>query len=42
VVDELGFERVEEALHQGIVVAVALAAHRSPEAGGLDHFAILR
>ena len=42
VMDELGFERVEEALHRGIVIAVALAAHRGLEAGGLDHFAIFR
>ncbi len=39
--DELGFERVEEALHRGIVIAVALAAHRGPEAGGLDHLAVI-
>ena len=32
VMDELDFERIEEALHRGIVVAVALAAHRGPEA----------
>ena len=42
VMDELGLERVEEALHRGIVVAVGLAAHRGPEAGGLHRIAILR
>src|ERR1700712_4423093 len=42
VVDEFSFESVEEALHRGIVIAVALAAHQCPEAGGLDHLAILR
>jgi hypothetical protein len=26
-VNELGFERVEEAFHRSVVVAVALAAH---------------
>src|SRR5580700_970437 len=40
--DEFGFERVEEALHRGIVVAVGLAAHRGPEAGRLHQLAILR
>ena len=30
--DELGLEGVEEAFHRGIVTAVALAAHRGPEA----------
>src|SRR5262249_27547824 len=34
-VDELRLERVKEALHRSIVIAVALAAHRRPEAGGL-------
>jgi hypothetical protein len=28
VMDELSFERVKEALHWGIVIAIALAAHR--------------
>ena len=41
VMDELGFERVEEALHWGIVVAVGLAAHRSLEAGGPDRLTII-
>ena len=41
VMDELGFERVEEALHRGIVIAVALAAHRGLEAGGPDHLAVV-
>src|ERR1700739_1025642 len=35
VMDEFGFERVEEALHRSVVIAIGLAAHRSPEAGGL-------
>jgi hypothetical protein len=39
--DELGFERMEEALYRGIVIAVRFAAHRGPEAGGLHHVAIL-
>src|SRR5215471_19865853 len=34
-VDELRLERVKEAVHRSIVIAVALAAHRRPEAGGL-------
>jgi len=42
VMNELGLERVEEALHRGIVVAVGLAAHRGPEAGGLHHLAVVR
>src|SRR6266478_6294111 len=42
VMDELGFERVEEALHRGVVIAIAFAAHRGPEAGGLQQLAILR
>jgi hypothetical protein len=29
VMDEFGFERVEEAFHRGIVVAVGFAAHRT-------------
>ena len=33
-VDELCFQRVEKALHRGIVVAIAPAAHRGAEAGG--------
>ena len=39
--NELGFERVEEALHRGIVVAVGLAAHRSGDAGGGQRRAIV-
>src|SRR6202022_2796360 len=35
VMDQLGFERVKEALHRGIVIAIALAAHRGPEASRL-------
>ena len=42
VMDEFGFERVEEALHRSVVIAIGLAAHRSPKAGGLYHLAILR
>jgi transposase InsO family protein len=42
VMDEFGFERVEEALHRGIVVAVGLATHRGLEAGGLRHLAVVR
>src|SRR3984893_15543391 len=42
VMDELGFERVEEALHRGIVIAVCLAAHRCLESGRLDHLTIVR
>ena len=41
VMDELGFERVEEAFHRGIVIAVSLAAHRGLETGGLDQLAII-
>src|SRR6266700_6752720 len=41
VMDELGFERMEEALHRGIVVAVALPAHRGSEAGGLDRLSVI-
>jgi hypothetical protein len=42
VMDEFGFERVEEALHRGMVVAVGLAAHRDLKAGGLRHLAVVR
>src|SRR5207248_9228276 len=42
VMDEFGFERVEEALHRSVVIAIGPAAHRSPKAGGLHHLAILR
>ena len=41
VMDELGFEGVEEALHQGIVVAVGFAAHRGLDASGLHHLAVI-
>ena len=41
VMDEFCFQRVKEALHRGIVIAVGLAAHRGSEAGGLHHFAIV-
>ena len=41
VIDEFCFQRVKEALHRGIIIAVGLAAHRGSEAGGLDHFAIV-
>ena len=42
VMDEFAFERIEEALHRSIVIAVALTAHRGAEASGLDHLAVLR
>jgi hypothetical protein len=42
VMDEFGFERVEEAFHRGVVIAVGLAAHRDLEAGGLHHLAVVR
>jgi hypothetical protein len=35
-------EHVKEALHGSIIIAVAFAAHRRPEAGRLHHLAILR
>jgi hypothetical protein len=41
VMDELSFERVKEAFHWGIVIAIARAAHRGPEAGGLDKLTII-
>src|SRR6516164_3306909 len=41
VVDELGLERVKEALHRSIVIAVSLAAHRRSEAGGLHQLAVI-
>src|SRR5215208_2971723 len=34
VMDELGLEGVEEALHRGVVVAISLAAHRGLDSGG--------
>src|SRR6266516_4104639 len=42
VMDELGLERVKEALHRSVVVAIGPAAHRGPQAGGLHQPAILR
>jgi len=39
--DELGFEGVGEALHRGIVIAVAFAAHRGLETGRLEHLAVI-
>src|ERR1700739_3251982 len=42
VMDELDLERMKEALHRSIVIAVALAAHRRPEAGGLHQLAVIR
>jgi len=42
VMEELGFEGVEEALHPSVVIAIGPAAHRGQEAGGLHHLAILR
>ena len=38
--DALGLEGVEEALHRGIVPAVALAAHRGRDAGAREGVAI--
>ena len=32
VMDEFGFERVEEALHRSVVIAIGPAAYRGPEA----------
>jgi hypothetical protein len=40
--DELGFGRVKESLHRGIVIEVALSTHRCLEVGGLHHSTILR
>jgi len=40
--NELGLERVKEVLHRSIVIAVALAANRRPEAGGVRRFAVIR
>ena len=40
VVDELRLERVNEALHRSVVIAVALA-HRRPEADGLRQLAVI-
>src|SRR4051812_8484511 len=39
--DELSFERVEEAFHRGIVVAIGFAAHRGPEARGLQGLSVI-
>lgn len=41
VMDQFSLERVEEAFHRGIVVAVGSAAHRGPEASGLQRLAVL-
>ena len=41
VMDEFGFQRVEEAFHRGVVVAIGPAAHRGPEAGGLQDLSVL-
>ena len=41
-VDELRLERVKEALHRSIVIAVALAAHRCPETDGSHQLAVIR
>src|ERR1700709_1708673 len=41
VMDELGLEGVEEALHRSIVVAISLAAHRGLDSGGLQARAIV-
>ena len=38
--DELGFQTVEEALHRGIVVAIGFAAHRCDHAGELESVTI--
>ena len=39
--NQFGLERVEEALHRGVVVAVGPAAHGRPEAGSLHQLSIL-
>src|SRR5882757_5548662 len=41
VMDELGLEGVEEALHRSIVVAISLAAHRGLDSCGLQARAIV-
>src|ERR1700679_1767577 len=41
VMDEFGFDRVEEALHRSVVIAVALAAHGGLEACGPDQLAVI-
>ena len=41
VMDLLGFERVEEAFHRCIVVAVGPAAHRGLHAGGVKRGAVI-
>src|SRR5215204_1414210 len=42
VMHQFGFERMEEALHRSVVIAIGPATHRGAEAGGLHHLAILR
>lgn len=39
--DQFRLERVEEAFHRGIVVAVGSPAHPRSEAGGLHGLAVL-
>jgi hypothetical protein len=41
VVDQLGFQSAEEALHRRIVPAIRLAAHRLGDGGSLQDVAIL-
>jgi hypothetical protein len=40
VMDELGLQGVEEALHRGVVVAIGLAAHRCGDGGARESIAI--
>src|SRR3954470_7574444 len=40
-VDEFGFQRAEETLHRRIVPAIALAAHRLRDGGGLQDLAVV-
>src|ERR1700676_4593268 len=40
-VDELGFQGAEEALHRRVVPAVSLAAHRLGDGGGLEDIAVV-
>ena len=41
VMDEFGFQRMEEAFHRGVIVAIGPAAHRGFEAGGLQDLTVL-